>query len=183
MISIISATNRKSSMTVMIANIYKEMLEADGIEAQVFSLENIPDALLNDSMYKRDPHQLRDFGTQIFNAADEIILISPEYNGSFPGILKLVIDSCIPSIFDGKKFALVGVASGRAGNLRGMDHLTDILHYLKAEVYSQKLPISQIKGLMNGGLSLSDENSLNALMNHKNGFLKYLGRKVENEKV
>ena len=39
---------------------------------------------------------------------------------------------------------LVGVADGRAGNLRGMEHLTGILQYLKLHVYHNKLPISVI---------------------------------------
>ena len=47
-----------------------------------------------------------------------------------------------------KKALLTGVASGRAGNLRGMDHLADTLHYLKMNVYYNKLPISSINQVM-----------------------------------
>jgi NAD(P)H-dependent FMN reductase len=48
-----------------------------------------------------------------------------------PGSLKLFIDACsvreYKQNFKGKKAALVGIASGRAGNLRGMDHLTGVM--------------------------------------------------------
>ena len=38
----------------------------------------------------------------------------------------------------------MGLASGRAGNVRGLDHLTGIFHYLGSEVYSKKVYLSQI---------------------------------------
>ena len=55
-----------------------------------------------------------------------------------------------------KKALLTGVASGRAGNLRGMDHLADTLHYLKMNVHYNKLPISVINRVMdeNGNLNM-----------------------------
>lgn len=77
-----------------------------------------------------------------------IIIVMPEYNGSFPGILKLKIDSFDPNIWAGKNIMMSGVSSGRAGNLRGMDHLTGILHYLRANIFHLKLPISNINSLI-----------------------------------
>jgi chromate reductase, NAD(P)H dehydrogenase (quinone) len=43
-----------------------------------------------------------------------------------------------------KKAMLVGVADGRAGNLRGLDHMTNILNYMKMNVLYNKLPLSRI---------------------------------------
>ena len=69
----------------------------------------------------------------------------PEYNGSFPGILKLIIDNThIRKCWWYKKAAIVGLADGRGGNLRGIDHFTGILHYLKMNVLYNKLPLSRI---------------------------------------
>ena len=53
-----------------------------------------------------------------------------------------------PREWAGKKACLVGVSDGRAGNLRGMEHLTGILHYLKMHVYYDKLPISVVNLVM-----------------------------------
>ncbi len=69
----------------------------------------------------------------------------PEYNGSFPGILKTMIDNTdIKSCWWGKKALLTGIADGRAGNLRGLDHMTGILQYLRMNVFWDKLPLSRI---------------------------------------
>lgn len=70
-----------------------------------------------------------------FVPASKFIFIAPEYNGSYPGVLKLLIDSLDPSIaIRRKKAAVLGLSSGRGGNMRGLDHLTGVLHYLQVQV-------------------------------------------------
>jgi chromate reductase len=76
-------------------------------------------------------------------------VVSPEYNGSFPGVLKLFLDALsvkdYKKTFSGKRVSLIGVASGRAGNFRGMEHLTGIFNYLNMIVMPNKLPISSVE--------------------------------------
>ena len=79
------------------------------------------------------------------------ISVVPEYNGSFSGVLKAFIDTWEPKRVIGKKSALVGLAAGRAGNLRGMDHMTNILHYLQFDVLHFKIPISKIYDYISDG--------------------------------
>jgi len=78
-----------------------------------------------------------------------LLFVVPEYNGGFPGVLKYFIDIIHPKVWAGKIAGLVGVATGRSGNLRGIDHLTGILHYLKVEVIYQKPYLSSIHLHMN----------------------------------
>ena len=74
----------------------------------------------------------------------------PEYNASFPGILKLMMDnSDIKKCWWFKKAALVGLSDGRAGNLRGLEHMTAILHYMKVNVLYNKLTLSRINEEIN----------------------------------
>lgn len=76
---------------------------------------------------------------------EKFVFVMPEYNGSIPGILKLMIDnSNIRKCWWYKKAMLVGVADGRAGNLRGIDHMTNILHYMRMHILYNKIPISRI---------------------------------------
>jgi NAD(P)H-dependent FMN reductase len=71
--------------------------------------------------------------------------VVPEYNGSFPGVLKVFIDACkFPDSFFGKKAALVGLSSGKYGNIRGIDHLTGICHYINLHVLPMRLHIPAI---------------------------------------
>ncbi len=75
---------------------------------------------------------------EILIPTQKFIFIIPEYNGTFPGVLKAMIDnSDIKKAWYHKKALLTGVSTGRAGNLRGMDHLSASLHYHENECSSQ----------------------------------------------
>lgn len=69
-------------------------------------------------------------------------------------------------MISGKKVALVGVSSGRSGNIRGIDHLTNIFHYLNLEVLPYKLPISRTNELVNENREIIDEGTIKAF-NHQ----------------
>ena len=111
MITIISGTNRKNSNTLKIAGEYQHILVEKGIEAGIFSLENVD--LLN---YNAEFEKIEN---EILIPTTHFIIISPEYNGSFPGVLKMLFDSSRShEMWYHKKALLTGVATGRAGNLR-----------------------------------------------------------------
>ena len=96
--------------------------------------------------------------------ADALLIATPEYNGSIPGVLKVMLDiSDYKKTWWGKKALLTGVATGRSGNLRGMEHLTGILHYLRVNVHPNKLPISSVDKLLNGEGLLHDAGTLQAI--------------------
>ena len=88
---------------------------------------------------------------QYVDKAKGYIFVVPDYNGGFPGVLKSFIDASDPKMWANKKAALVGVSSGRAGALRGMDQLTNVLNYLHVDVFHNKPPMSKIDGLVNDG--------------------------------
>jgi NAD(P)H-dependent FMN reductase len=168
--TIISGTNRLNSMSRQIAQAYAALMDEQNYPNQIKFLENIPEEAVLDAIYRKGDNKMRTFAHSIFNESDRLVIVVPEYNASMPGILKLVIDSCDPSIFKGKKIALIGVSSGRAGNIRGLDHVMTVFNYLQSEVYSNKLPISQIYNLMDADKNLSDVNTIQALKNHIIGF-------------
>jgi chromate reductase, NAD(P)H dehydrogenase (quinone) len=112
MITIISGTNRKYSNTYKIAREYRLLLQQKGIEARIFSLEDI-NLLQYDAAFEK-------IENEILIPTTHFIIISPEYNGSFPGVLKLLFDnSRSHELWFYKKALLTGVATGRAGNLYG----------------------------------------------------------------
>ncbi|MEO6915976.1 MAG: NAD(P)H-dependent oxidoreductase [Chitinophagaceae bacterium] len=156
MYSIISGTNRRGSNTIKVAEKYQEILKSKGIDSHLITLEGLDLVERNDS--------IRELEDDYLVPSEKIIFVSPEYNGSIPGVLKTLIDnSDIEKVWKGKKALLVGVSSGRAGNLRGMEHLTGILHYVKMIVYHNKLPISMIGKLTNDQGEIIDEATLGAI--------------------
>jgi chromate reductase len=80
----------------------------------------------------------------------KFLFVIPEYNGSFPGVLKTFIDACnFPESFYDKKAALVGVSSGKYGNIRGIDHFSGVCSYLHINVLPLRIHIPYIKSEFN----------------------------------
>ncbi len=147
---IISGTNRTDSFTLLIAGLYQSILKEKNIASQVLSLAGLPLLDRNPTMIQLEKDWLL--------PAEKFIFISPEYNGSIPGVLKCLIDvTDIYKVWKGKKALLSGVSKGRAGNLRGMDHLTGILHYMGAIVHPNKLPISVVHTLFDKEMTVNSE--------------------------
>ena len=163
MYTIISGTNRVESHTEKVAAEYHRILKEKNIDAVIFSLKNI-DVLHRNKEFKKIENQI------LFPSA-KFIFIIPEYNGTFPGVLKAMIDTSeIKKAWYGKKALLTGVSTGRAGNLRGMDHLSACLHYMKMNVHYNKLPISAIDKVMDKIGRLNDA-TLKAIDEQLNEFI------------
>lgn len=164
MITIISGTNRKYSNTYKIAKEYQLILEGKGIEAGIFSLEDL-DVMHYDAAFEK-------IENEILIPSSHFIIISPEYNGSFPGVLKMLFDnSRSHEMWYHKKALLTGVATGRAGNLRGMDHLADVLNYINITVHPNKLPISVVNSVVGSDGKIIDKNTLKAINQQLDEFI------------
>jgi chromate reductase, NAD(P)H dehydrogenase (quinone) len=166
MYTIISGTNRTGSNTLKIAAQYKTLLEGKGISTRLVSLENLEVSTRSAG--------IRALEDETLVPSEKFIFISPEYNGSIPGVLKSLFDnSDIEKAWWGKKALLTGVSTGRAGNLRGMEHLTGILNYMKIVVHPNKLPISVVNVLLNLDGSIKDEPTLKAIDQQLNEFIAF----------
>lgn len=120
-----------------VASLYYKLLSEKTDNVQLLDLQN-------KQVWERGDEMLQ-IEKDMLVPAEKFVLVMPEYNGSFPGILKLMMDnSDIRKVWWYKKAMLVGVADGRAGNLRGLDHMTNILHYMRMHILYNKIPISRI---------------------------------------
>lgn len=172
-ITIISGTNRQDSNTEKVSNYYLSALRAKNIEADLFSLRNLPESFLHSDLFGQRSHEFQLIIEKYIEHQTKFIFVTPEYNGSFAGILKVFLDSVHPKYWADNKACLTGISTGRAGNLRGMEHLTNILNYLKVNVYHNKLPISRIDTLMNPDGLLIDEGTQKVIDMQLEGFLKF----------
>ncbi|TCD10347.1 NADPH-dependent oxidoreductase [Pedobacter frigidisoli] len=145
MITIIAATNRPNSNTLKVAKYYQQQLKIKGIESNLFSLEHLPADVLNTDMFGKRSMAFQKI-QDLISETDKFIFVMPEYNGSYPGVLKVLIDACdFPNSFYDKKAALVGVSSGKYGNIRGVDHFTGVCHYIHLNVLPLRIHIPNIK--------------------------------------
>lgn len=172
-ITIISATNRPDSNTEKVANFYKSVLKHRGMDSNILSLKNLPESVLHSDLYGKRSEDFQKIIENYVEHQEKFIFIAPEYNGSFAGILKVFLDAIPPRLWTDNKACLVGVSTGRAGNLRGMEHLTNILNYLKVNVYYNKLPISRVDTLLDTSGNITDEDTKLAIDMQVDGFLRF----------
>jgi chromate reductase, NAD(P)H dehydrogenase (quinone) len=166
MITIISGTNRKDSTTLKLASYYYKLMAEKSVSVSLLSLEEFNAGERNERFIKMEQ--------ELLIPAEKFVFIMPEYNGSFPGILKLLLDnSNIGPCWWYKKAALIGLAEGRGGNLRGMEHMTNILHYLKMNVHYQKLAFSKIRDHFDSSGNLDHTPTHLALTQQIGEFIKY----------
>lgn len=179
MILIIHGTNRKSSQSKPISDfVCKALRELYEGKIELVDLSDISlQSYESESMYKADTisDEINTIQSKLLVPSAKMIFVSPEYNGSIPGILKLFIDACSikdsKASFYHKKACLIGVASGRAGNLRGLDHLAGILMYMNMIIYPNKLPISRIETLIDDQGVVIDRATQTVLTNLLKEFL------------
>ncbi|MCB9081366.1 MAG: NAD(P)H-dependent oxidoreductase [Lewinellaceae bacterium] len=173
MITIISGTNRRDSLGAKVARQYAEMLrERTTEEVKLLALEEVPHDWFHAEMYAAAGQSptITKIQDEYILPAEKIVYVISEYNGSFPGVVKLFIDALsvrhYQATFRGKKAAMIGVGSGRGGNLRGMEHLTGILHYLGTIILPNKLPISRISELKDDQGEIIDPDTLKEINKH-----------------
>lgn len=152
MVYIISGTNRKAAKSLAIAKIYTQVLEELGEKAEIIDLGQLPSDFVFTALYD-EAGKNEAFNVYRKKMADgqKFVFIVPEYNGSFPGVLKSFIDGLeYPHSFKGKKCALLGLSSGDQGAGPALSHLTDIFHYCGMHVLAKKQRLNHIDGSFDG---------------------------------
>ncbi|OJW69319.1 MAG: NADPH-dependent FMN reductase [Candidatus Amoebophilus sp. 36-38] len=144
-ILIIAGTNRNNSLSSATAHHYAQILEKKGASAQVLELTSLPPDFTATALYQNmgKNKEFNLLAAQV-EQAQKYVFIVPEYNRSFPGVLKAFIDGLSPRIFTGKRCALVGLSQGMHGGSFALGHLTDIFHYFRMHVYPLKPTLGNI---------------------------------------
>jgi chromate reductase, NAD(P)H dehydrogenase (quinone) len=161
-ITVVSGTNRPGSHTIIIAKYAADYLSSRGLKVNFVDLAETDPGMLSRGMYEENGQaaEVRVIQDTHFETQSKFVFVAPEYNGSIPGVLKVFIDALsvrkYSETFFHKKACLIGVASGRAGNIRGLDHLSDILTYLGMIIFPAKLPVSRVFEFLEDG-RLTDE--------------------------
>jgi chromate reductase len=109
-------------------------LAPPGVAIEVFELDGIPP--FNQDEERKPPPKVADFKARIRDA-DAILIATPEYNYSIPGVLKNAIDWASrpygDSAWDGKPVALMSASAGMFGGVRAQYHLRQCFVFLNMD--------------------------------------------------
>src|SRR5580658_6768572 len=119
-ILLISGTNRPVSNTFKIAQVVLDHYRRQNVAAELYDLRDLPQEIFHPASYTHKPPGWDQVQKLVVDSAG-LHIVLPEYNGSFPGVLKYFIDMLkFPESFDRKPAAFVGVAAGLFGALRAV---------------------------------------------------------------
>ena len=166
MITVVISTNREDSATAKVAHYIYEMLIEQKMNAQVLDLGQLPIDFFQPTMYTKRSEQFLQILNEFIVNAQHLLFVIPEYNGSYPGVLKLFLDASPVREFKDKSASIVGLSDGQAGNMRGQDHLTGVLHYLKMHVHYHKPKLSGISKALDSTGNFTNDTYVNQLKEH-----------------
>lgn len=127
-------------------------LAPPGLELRICPLGRIPlyDADLDSTTKPRSVTRLR----AAIEAADALIIATPEYNASIPGVLKNALDwasrPAFASPLAGKPVLMIGATPGRGGAARALANLRQVLGSTRSEVLTDELGISTVHERLSG---------------------------------
>lgn len=139
MIVIISGTNRPGSntrkVTAHIETVYKSL----GVPYQLLDLAHVPPEIFLPSSYGEKPAAFKKFINAIL-AADGLVVVTPEYNGGIPGVLKYFIDMLpFPESFENRPVCFIGLSAGIWGALRPVEQLQSVFGYRNAFIFPERV--------------------------------------------
>lgn len=78
--------------------------------------------------------------------ASGIVIATPEYHGSFSSVVKLAIENLgFPSVLAGKPISLLGVANGRIGAIKALEHLRSVCSHVGAIVLPNPVSVARVQ--------------------------------------
>jgi len=170
MIVIISGTNRPGSNTRKVTAHVEAAYKALGVKTQLLDLADLPPEIFLPDSYAEKPAAFKKF-TDAILASDGLVVVTPEYNGSLPGILKYFIDMLpFPESFEQRPVCFVGLAAGIWGALRPVEQLQAIFGYRNAFVFPERVFMPGIGKVLDAAGQFTNPDMEKRLKNQAEGF-------------
>lgn len=149
---------RKASYNRAILRAASELLP-ENTELEIFDLDGIP--LFNEDLESNPPAKVTEFKAKI-KAADAIVIATPEYNYSMPGVLKNALDWASRPIGDNvcndKPLAIMGASMGAIATARAQYHLRQTCVILNMHPLNKpEVMVGVVQDKMDNNNTLTDE--------------------------
>lgn len=175
-ITLIVGTNRPGSNTRKVARHVEEIYAQLNVPLHVLDLAQLPAEIFSPSSYAEKPKSFLPFADAILRSTG-LHVVTPEYNGSVPGILKYFIDMLkFPESFIKRPVCFTGLSAGIWGALRPIEQLQAIFGYRNAYNFPERVFLPGINDLLDENGRLTDPELLQRLKSQAEGFVDFVER-------
>ena len=143
---VFGAALRDGSLNSRLAALAADVIEWQGGEAIVARMQDFECPLYDDDLAAHGAPDGVQLFRELLSECDGLVVSSPEYNGSMPGILKNLIDwssRYYPHPFDGRHALLLSASPSMMGGNRGLWALRVPLEHLGMRVYPEMFSLAQ----------------------------------------
>jgi len=176
MITMVVGTNRPGSNTRKVAAHVEEIYRELHQPLKVLDLAQMPPEIFHPGSYAEKPKAFAPFSEGVLQSSG-LVVVTPEYNGSLPGVLKYFIDMLeFPESFERRPVCFVGLAAGMWGALRPVEQLQAIFGYRNAYIYPERVFLSRIGSLLDANGRLKDAELIERLRVQQKGFVEFANR-------
>lgn len=124
-VPVILGTARQGRMSLHAAHlVHEELRGRSGVDTELIDIAKLPLPVNDAGEAIKDPGY-----AEKMNRADALVIISPEYNHGYSGLLKHVLDSCLKEYIH-KAVGIVGVSAGPFGGARVIENLLPVMREL-----------------------------------------------------
>lgn len=176
MIGLIVGTNRPGSSTYQVARQVESIYQALGVSVSLLDLARLPAACFAPEAYAVKPPGFKEFSETVL-ASHGLVVVTPEYNGGAPGVLKYFIDLLkFPESFDRRPVCFIGLSASAWGGLRPVEQLQQIFGFRNAFLYPERVFLPRIHELLDNTGRLADPEILRRLRVQAVGFVDFVER-------
>ncbi len=173
-IVVVCGTNRDGalsrSLALEVAETYREMEHS----VDLLDMADLPQSALAGSAYKDEKPAEVAALVDRFLKSEGAVFVIPEYNGSYPGVLKLFVDMLpYPQGFESRPCAFLGLAAGQFKGLRAVEHFQQVASYRNALIYPRRIFIGDsFKQFVDG--KLGDDELTRRVREQSQGFCQFI---------
>ena len=176
MMTLIVGTNRPASNTRKVARQVEEVYAELKVPLNVLDLANLPPEIFSPSSYATKPKTFEPVSEGVLRASG-LHIVTPEYNGSVPGVLKYFIDMLkFPESFIRRPACFLGLSAGLWRALRPIEQLQAIFGYRNAYIYPERVFLPGIGDLLDESGRLKDSDLIDRIRTQAEGFIDFVER-------
>src|SRR5216683_3760250 len=152
-IPVVLGTVRQGRQSERVAQfVFSEVKKREGVETELIDIRNLPMKLDDAGEQMKDP-----IFSEIVQRADGLVLVVPEYNHGYPGLLKHALDMNLEEYIH-KAVGICGVSAGPYGGARVIENLLPVMRDLGHVTIFEDVNFGSVRKLFDESGKLLDEN-------------------------